>query len=274
MFHAHHDDHSWFWSFGSLAAKMIDAGYKGYYVRVSNDEKDGSESYPQNDLRNLRECQAAMDRLGIERVFSLNWRNDYMDPTPIREIRAQMILLIRKYRPDVVMTYDPWGHYDRNPDHRKVARAFGEAYWMAGYANVHPEHLTAGLRPHRAPYVYLTHRFDYGKGHEPNVAIELTESQVQRRAEGLWAHRNIYFHPGRARAIREALRERRLHVAEMDALSDAEAVEFIEKDSIYWSSRQFGARANVSYADSFFSIREWDHLPGLNVYLQEQALTR
>ena len=52
----------------------------------------------------------------MEQVISLNWRNDYMDSIPLQ------------YRPDVVMGRDPWAHYDRNPDHRKVARVPGVTY--------------------------------------------------------------------------------------------------------------------------------------------------
>ena len=143
----HHDDHSWQWGFAGLVSRMIDEGYRGYFVRVSNDEKDGPHGYPHNDMVNLREAQTAVAHLGINDVISLNWRNDYMDPTPIKELRAQLILLIRKLRPDAVMSWDPWGHYDRNPDHRKVARAVAEAVWMAGYANIRPEHLKLGVKP-------------------------------------------------------------------------------------------------------------------------------
>ncbi len=270
----HHDDHSWQWGFAGLVSRMIDEGYRGYFVRVSNDEKDGSHGYPHNDMVNLREAQTAVAHLGINDVISLNWRNDYMDPTPIKELRAQLILLIRKLRPDAVMSWDPWGHYDRNPDHRKVARAVAEAVWMAGYANTHPEHLKLGVTPHRVPHVYFTHRGDYGKGHEPNIAIEHDRRHVERKAEGLWAHRNIYFRPEGARAMREELRARRLTVPDLDGLSDAEAIERIEKWYMYWSSARYGRESGVEYAEVFYYLGEWDHLPGLKQYISENAVER
>lgn len=77
--------------------------YEGVLVRVSNDEKDGDDGYAHNDMVNLRECEAAVAHIGVDSVISLNWRNDYMDATPLQELRAQLILLIRKHRPDVLM---------------------------------------------------------------------------------------------------------------------------------------------------------------------------
>ena len=86
VIHPHHDDHSWNWGHAGLITKLADAGWDGYYVRVSNDEKDGRHGYPHNDMINLRETHEATANLGIKDVISLNWRNDYMDPTPNKEI--------------------------------------------------------------------------------------------------------------------------------------------------------------------------------------------
>jgi len=38
VIHPHHDDHTWQYGFGGLIAKMVDAGYQGAYVRVTNDD--------------------------------------------------------------------------------------------------------------------------------------------------------------------------------------------------------------------------------------------
>ena len=54
---------------------------------------------------------------------------------------------------------------------------------MAGYANVHPEHLELGLEPHRAPFLFLKARVDYGRGHWPNVAVELNEAVTSGRPQ-------------------------------------------------------------------------------------------
>ncbi|MCC6540247.1 MAG: PIG-L family deacetylase, partial [Bryobacterales bacterium] len=111
----HHDDHTTDYGMGGLIARLVDEGWKGWFLRASNDEKDGAASYGVNDQVNLRESQAAGKVLGMEGVYSLGWRNDYMDPIPLLELREQLIVLIRKHRPDLVLGHDPWAHYDRNP---------------------------------------------------------------------------------------------------------------------------------------------------------------
>ena len=270
----HHDDHTTDYGMGGLIAKFTDAGYESWFVRSSNDEKDGAHGYPHNDMYNLRESEAATKILGMKGVYSLNWRNDYMDAIPLLELRAQIILLIRKHRPDVVLGHDPWGHYDRNPDHRKVARALAEAVWMAGLANVHPEHLELGLQPHRVPYLFLKARVDYGRGHRPNVAMELTESQVQRKENAYVAHRNVYAHPAMAKSARVQLEAEGLMVPEFEGKTDEEAAVLMEKWYMNWISRKRGAEAGVKYAEVFWFRDEFDYLPGLADYLKANVVKR
>jgi LmbE family N-acetylglucosaminyl deacetylase len=268
----HHDDHTTDYGMGGLIARLVDEGYSGYYVRASNDEKDGPHGYPLDDMINLKESLAATRILGIADVISLNWRNDYMDPIPLQELRGQLILLIRKYRPDVVLGHDPWAHYDRNPDHRKVARALAEAFWMAGEANVHPEHLRLGLKPHRVPYLFLKARVDYGRGHWPNVAVELTESQVRRKEKAYSTHRNVYAKPATARSVRAQLANEKLVVPEIDGLSDQAAAVQFEEWHMDWISRKRGAENGVRYAEVYWFRDEFDYLPGLKEYIRQNAV--
>ncbi len=270
----HHDDHTTDYGFGGLIARLVDAGYRGIYVRVSNDEKDGRHGYPLNDQINLKECLEATRILGIDTVHSLNWRNDYMDATPLIEIRAQLILLIRKYRPDVVLGHDPWAHYDRNPDHRKVSRALAEAFWMAGYAHAHPEHLAGGLQPHRVPFLFLKARVDYGRGHEPNVVVEINKSQVARKQRAFSTHRNVYANPARARSIRKQLADQGLVIPEIEGRNDQEAAVLFEEWHMEWISRKRGRESGLPYGEVYWFRDEFDHLPGLKDYVRSKAVTR
>jgi LmbE family N-acetylglucosaminyl deacetylase len=270
----HHDDHTTDYGMGGLIARFVDEGYRGWFVRASNDEKDGSSGYPHNDMINLRESQDATRILGLDGVYSLNWRNDYMDSIPLQELRAQLILLIRKHRPDVVLGHDPWGHYDRNPDHRKVARAAAEAVWMAGLRNIHPEHFELGLEPHRVPYVFLKARVDYGKGHEPNVAMEINEAQVKRKMKAYSTHRNVYASPAMARSVRDALAKEGLEIPEAKGLTDEQAAVQFEEWHMEWVSRKRGAENGVKYAEIFYYLDEFDYVPGLREYIRRNAVKR
>jgi hypothetical protein len=173
-----------------------------------------------------------------------------------------------------VLSYDPFGHYDRNPDHRKVSRAVAEAVWLSGYANVHPEHLSHGLQPYRPPFRYYSQRTDYGRGHEPNVAVELDESQVKRKAVAFWQHKNVRLRPSTARNIRRQLDVKGLTVPELDGLDDIEATKRIQEWSMFWISAERGQENGVKYAEVFYHLDEWYHLPGLRDYIELNATSK
>jgi LmbE family N-acetylglucosaminyl deacetylase len=267
----HHDDHTTDYGMGGLIARFVDEGYDAYYVRASNDEKDGNHVQAENDIINLRESMAATKVLGVQKVISLNWRNDYMNPIPLDELRAQLILLIRKYRPEVVLGHDPWEHYQKNPDHRNVARALAEAYWMAGYANVNPEQLKLGLKPWAASYYYGKARLDWGLGHRSNIAMELNQSQVERKEKAYQTHRNVYAHPSSARAMKAALARQHLYIPEWEGVDDQQAAVEMEEWYMEWISRVFGKQAGVKYAEDYYLMDEFDYLPGLKGYLKQNV---
>ena len=264
----HHDDHTTDYGMGGLIARFVDEGYEAYYVRASNDEKDGSALPAENDIINHREAVAATKILGMKKVISLNWRNDYTTPIPLNELRAQLIFLIRKYRPDVVLGHNPWEHYQKNPDHRNVGRAMAEAWWLAGYENVHPEHFRLGVKPHRAAYLFGKARLDWGLGHTPNVAVELNPEQVRRKQLAYHTHRNVYAKPGTARAVKAALAKQNLYVPEFEKMDDQDAAIQMEEWHMEWISRERGKQAGVKYAEDYYFLDEFDHLPGLKDYLR------
>ncbi len=83
----HHDDHTTDYGMGGVIARFVESGYKAIYIRASNDEKDGANSYGVNDITNLKETRDAAKILGMDEVISLNWRNDFMNPIPLNELR-------------------------------------------------------------------------------------------------------------------------------------------------------------------------------------------
>lgn len=267
----HHDDHTTDYGMGGLIARFVDEGYEVYYVRASNDEKDGTREPAENDNINHREALAATKLLGVKEVISLNWRNDYTASIPLNELRAQLIFLIRKYRPDIVLGHNPWEHYQKNPDHRNVGRAMAEAFWLAGFANVHPEHLKLGVTPHAAAYLFGKARLDWGRGHTPNVAVELSEAQVRRKQQAYQTHRNVYASPAMARSVRAALAKDNLYLPDLAGMNDQEAAVRMEEWHMEWISRKRGSEAGVKYAEDYFFMDEFHHLPGLRDYLRREV---
>jgi len=264
----HHDDHTTDYGMGGVIAKFMESGYKGYYIRGSNDEKDGANGYGRNDIINLKETWDGIRALGMEEVVSLNWRNDFMNPIPLNELREQLIFLIRKYKPDVVLGHNPWEHYQKNPDHRNVARALVEAYWLAGYDTVHPEHFKLGVKPHAAAHFYGKGRLDWGLGQVSNVAIELNESQVRRKERAIAAHRNVYHNPGIKQATQTRLAAENKYIPEFANVSPDEASDLNMYWWMNWNSRDIGKKAGVKYAEDLYQMDEFYHLPGLKAYIE------
>ena len=270
----HHDDHSTDYGMAGLIARLVDDGYRAIYIRASNDEKDGRHGYPRNDIINLHETKEAIAALGMEKVISLNWRNNFENPYPLNEMREQLILLIRKYKPDVVLGHNAWEHYQKNPGHRNVGWMLAEAYWLAGYRNVHPEHFELGLEPHEASYHYGKARLTWGLGHRPNIVMEFNAEQQKRKERGFQLHRNVRASPGQAPSTRAALARHNLYVPEFDSLDDQAIAVLISDWYMEYMSRLHGSHAGVPLGEEYFLMDEFYDLPGLGPYLERNVERR
>ena len=105
---AHSDDIPLF--AGGLVAKLIDEGYTGYLIRLSNDEAAGKtlgHGVVQNEIDNREVAKA----LGCRKAFSFYYRNHRMDEAAEVEIRARLIFLYRMLQVDTIITMDPYNHY-------------------------------------------------------------------------------------------------------------------------------------------------------------------
>lgn len=65
------------------------------------------------------------------------------------ELREHLCLWIRRLRPDVVLTHDPWKRYMLHPDHRVTGMAAVDAVVAARDHLFFPQQLTGGLTKHR-----------------------------------------------------------------------------------------------------------------------------
>jgi N-acetyl-1-D-myo-inositol-2-amino-2-deoxy-alpha-D-glucopyranoside deacetylase/mycothiol S-conjugate amidase len=111
----------------------------------------------ENELR----CAAA--ELGISQVHLLDYRDSGMPGTPDNEhpmalaqapreeVAAEVTHLIREFRPQVVITFDPIGGY-RHPDHIAMHRATVEAFAAAPDPKRYPD----GLPPYRPAKLYYS----------------------------------------------------------------------------------------------------------------------
>ena len=154
-------------------AKLIKEGYTGYLIRTTNDDHAGrGETLGDVIKNNSNDNEAVAKALGLKKVFNLNYRNHRMDEVSIQEIKSRLIFLFRLLKVDTIVSYDPWGHYEENPDHYVTARAVEAARWMAGGGRDYPEHLEAGLLPYA-----VKERYYFARGPQLiNRVVDISET--------------------------------------------------------------------------------------------------
>jgi LmbE family N-acetylglucosaminyl deacetylase len=144
---AHADDIPFFCA--GTVAKLVDEGYTAYLIQTTNDEKCGpTPSIGETVLINEQEVDKLAEVLGFKQVFNLGYRNHRLDEASPLELRARLVYLFRALKVDTVLSFNPWEHWEENPDHYVTGRAVEAASWMAGMAKDYPEQVACGLKPH------------------------------------------------------------------------------------------------------------------------------
>ena len=177
--HAHLDDIPYYAA--GLCAKLMREGYTGYLIRTSNDEKRGGGTTAQNILSNEQEHLKMAAVLGFKDVFDLYYQNHEMDGISSLDIRGRLLLLFRFLKVNTVISFNPWGHGEENPDHWVTGRAVEEACWMCGVPNDFEEHREAGFQPQEVLERYYFH----GRpGQSFNRVVDVT-AHVDKKIEAI-----------------------------------------------------------------------------------------
>lgn len=179
---AHSDDAEF--TCGGTVAKWAEAGCAICYV-VASDGSKGGDALAMDDaaLRDLREVEqrAAADLLGVAEVVFL--RHPDGDLAAVPGLREQLVAAIRRWRPEVLLTWDAWRPYQLHPDHRAVGLAAVEAVLVAANPRALPGLVAEGLSAHRVPEVYL-----FGTDY-PDVRVNVRDT-FGRKLEAVSLHRS------------------------------------------------------------------------------------
>lgn len=166
-----HPDDAEFGCAGTVA-KWVRQGKEVTYVICTNGDKGSSDpSMTSEQLAPIRrkEQEAAARLLGVKEVVFLGYPDGFLEDTPA--FRGELVRLIRKYRPDVVLTTDPYRHYQPHRDHRIVGSVALDAVFPSARDRLsYPEHMAEGLDPHKVGEAYL-----YGSDN-PDVWEDITET--------------------------------------------------------------------------------------------------
>jgi LmbE family N-acetylglucosaminyl deacetylase len=187
--HAHPDDQDF--SIAGTLAKWAKAGCNITSVIItsgdsgSNDPSKGA-GY-KSELARLREAEqrAANEVLGIGTTVFLRYPDGELVAS--LQLRKDLTRLIRRHRPEVVLTGDPSGwfygnEYINHPDHRAAAEAATYAVFpSAGTRMIFTDLLDEGLPPHNVKRLFI-------HGHEKaDTWIDITDT-LQTKITALKKH--------------------------------------------------------------------------------------
>jgi len=208
---------------GGTVAKLAARGVEIVYVTLTDgrlgtyDPKVRPEELAEE---RRKEQEKAARILGVKDLVWLGVRDGELQPTV--EIRWKLVGLIRKFRPDLIMTPDPWLTYEAHPDHRYTGILASEAAFFAPL----PHAASRGdLQPHTVRYVayYWTRR--------PNTFVDVSD-YVEVKLKAVGAHKSQF---GEAPAIKDLLKAYMRLMGKRIAADYAEAFKVLSLSHLHCS---------------------------------------
>jgi N-acetylglucosamine malate deacetylase 2 len=194
--YAHPDDESFAGS--GLAMQCVADGGTAVLVTATLGQRGKLGDPPVCRAEDVEACREAELReacrvIGIQHLHLLGFTDRELSEAPPESIRHPLVTLIRRYQPEVVVTFDPNG-LNLHPDHIAIARFTMDAVAAAADARWYPDDGAAHLvrrvlwMPPLAPWqVTQVPRLE----EQPGVDFVLDVSAwADRRAAALKAHRS------------------------------------------------------------------------------------
>lgn len=161
-----------------------EAGHHVKFVSVTNGEA-GHQSLAPEELVKIRraETAAVASLLGIEYEVLGN-RDGRLQAT--LEARFEIIALIRRFKPDLILTHRP---NDYHPDHRATSTLVCDAAYMVIVPHIVPDVPALRVNPVIA---YLSDHFQRPVPLKPTVVIDV-EPVFERIIDQMACHRSQFF---------------------------------------------------------------------------------
>lgn len=184
---AHPDDLD-FCAGGSMAAFATQGAAVYYLILTDGSSGTTDRSLLPQQLTATRcgEQRAAGTILGIQDVFFCAYPDGCLENS--KDVRRDIVKIIRQVKPDVVVTWDPSMLYAaerqfiNHPDHRASGQAALDAVFPLARDHMSfPDLLEQGYEPHKTPTVLLINFKEY------NYCIDITHT-FERKMQAIAAH--------------------------------------------------------------------------------------
>jgi len=192
---------------GGTIAKLTKAGNVVEELIVSDGSRGSHKvGFGGKKLAALREKEerAAAKALGAKRVRFLREKDGEVENT--RTLRKKLVEAIRKIKPDVVLSSEPFHQFENmyrsHRDHRVVAEAvFDAIYPAAGNDSFFPELLKKGLQAHHIKELW------FWAPMKANKVVDITAT-LRQKIKALSCHKSqIADMKGMAKLIRDHARK-------------------------------------------------------------------
>ena len=203
-------------------ARWASEGKEIVYVVCTNGDKGTSDANMKpEELAKIREQEqlAAAKLLGVREVIFLRHPDQSLEDTS--EFRKEIVRLVRMYRPETVVTADPYRRYIWHRDHRITGQVTLDAIFPYARDRLsYPDLLDEGLQPHAVREVLLWASEDL------NYRSDITDT-FDTKLAALRCHKSqVGQNP--SRELEKWLRQRHQMMAEGEDFELAEAFHRVE----------------------------------------------
>ncbi len=166
-----HPDDAEFGTSGSVARWVNEGKVVVYAICTGGEKGTDDPNVNPEDLKKIRgkeQLQAAR-LLGVKEVVFLEYEDQTLEDTP--EFRKDLVRCIRRFRPNTVVTADPYRRYIWHRDHRITGQVALDAVFP--YSRDHlsyPDLLEEGLKPHKVKEML------FWATEEPNYCVDISET--------------------------------------------------------------------------------------------------
>ena len=202
---------------GGTVARWVSEGWEvNYVLTTSGDMGSHDPNMSRQALAPVREKEqvGAANVLGVKEVVFLRYADGFFEDTA--ESRGRIAREVRRFKPDVVVTWDPFRTTFTHRDHRLTGQATVDALYPLVRSHLgFPEHLLEGLQPHRVNEVLL------GGTANADYYVDVTD-HFETKIQALRQHKS-QLRQAPIRMLRKRLRERMREIAKEQEFELGEA---------------------------------------------------
>ena len=206
-------------------ARWTNEGRTVVYVVCTNGDKGTSDREVKSEsLIKVREKEqiAAANLLGVKEVIFLGYPDQGLEETP--QFRKDIVKQIRRFRPETVVTADPYRRYIWHRDHRITGRVTLDAVFPYARDRLsYPDLLEEGFEPHKVKEVLLW------ASENINHRLDITNT-FPLKLNALREHKSQVGHIPRQK-LEGYLRERAIQLSEGESFQLAEG---FHREEITW----------------------------------------